>query len=147
MKILCPPPERRHAPGGRHLREAERVRRPDGWIVVWLGHKDAAAPAPSYRHGMIRTVMNRSDWATMLALAAMQIEPKIRLPHAINWALHKRWIGIDGKGRAMLAVEGRSTGRVLYETACKGGALAAGRQGGAIAVGHWADLMALDLGW
>ena len=51
---------------------------------------------------------------------------------------------LAGKGRAMLAVEGRSTGRVLYETACKGGALAAGRQSGAIAIGHWADLMALD---
>lgn len=51
---------------------------------------------------------------------------------------------LAARGRAMLAEEGRSAGRVLYETACKGGALAAGRQGGQIAVGHWADLMALD---
>ncbi|MEL7198669.1 MAG: Ppx/GppA family phosphatase [Pseudomonadota bacterium] len=41
--------------------------------------------------------------ATMLALASMQIEPNIRLPQAIDWALHKRWIAIDGEGRAMLA--------------------------------------------
>ena len=39
----------------------------------------------------------------MLALASMQIEPNLRLPQAIDWALHKRWVGIDGKGRAMLA--------------------------------------------
>lgn len=48
------------------------------------------------------------------------------------------------KGRALLADEGRSTGRVLYEGACAGGALAGGRASGAIAAGNWADLMALD---
>ena len=51
---------------------------------------------------------------------------------------------LAGKGRAMLATEGRSTGRMLYETACRGGALAGGRQGGAIAPGQWADLVALE---
>ena len=48
------------------------------------------------------------------------------------------------KGRAMLAEPARSTGRVLYQGACEGGAVAAGRASGAIAVGMWADLMALD---
>lgn len=48
------------------------------------------------------------------------------------------------RGRAMLATPDRSTGRMLYDTACRGGALAGGRQGGAIAVGNWADLVALD---
>ena len=51
---------------------------------------------------------------------------------------------LAGKGRAMLADPDRSTGRVLYEGACQGGALAGGRQGGAIAVGMWADLVGLD---
>lgn len=51
---------------------------------------------------------------------------------------------LAGKGRAMLAEEGRSTGRVLYEEAALGGALAGGRQSGAIAPGMWADLVALD---
>ncbi|UYV15494.1 Ppx/GppA family phosphatase [Porphyrobacter sp. ULC335] len=55
--------------------------------------------APAREHGSERLRLA----ATMLALAAMQIEPNIRLPQAINWALQKRWIGIDGKGRAMLA--------------------------------------------
>ncbi len=49
------------------------------------------------------------------------------------------------KGRAILATADRSTGRVLYEGAVQGGAQAAGRASGAIAVGQWADLLALDL--
>ena len=50
------------------------------------------------------------------------------------------------RGRAMLATDDRSTGRVLLEGAAKGGAQAAGRQSGAIAAGNWADLVALDMG-
>ena len=49
------------------------------------------------------------------------------------------------KGRAVLATADRSCGRVLYDGAVAGGAQAAGRQAGAIAVGRWADLVALDL--
>ena len=49
------------------------------------------------------------------------------------------------KGRAILATSEKSAGRVLYEGAVAGGARAAGRQSGAIAVGMWADLTALDL--
>lgn len=48
------------------------------------------------------------------------------------------------RGRAMWAEEGRSTGRVLYEDAARGGAQAGGRASGAIAAGLWADLVALD---
>ena len=40
----------------------------------------------------------------------------------------------------------QSTGRVLYEGAVAGGAQAAGRASGAIRVGDWADLLALDTG-
>lgn len=47
-------------------------------------------------------------------------------------------------GRAMLATAEKSTGRVLYEGAVQGGAQAGGRAAGAIAPGHWADLVALD---
>ncbi|HLQ19211.1 MAG TPA: formimidoylglutamate deiminase [Tabrizicola sp.] len=49
------------------------------------------------------------------------------------------------KARAVLA-DGRSTGRLLLEEAAKGGAQAAGRGTGAISVGQWADLVALDTG-
>ncbi|MBC2835242.1 formimidoylglutamate deiminase [Gemmobacter straminiformis] len=50
------------------------------------------------------------------------------------------------RGRAVLATAERSTGRVLYEGAVKGGAQAAGRAAGAISPGMWADLVALDTG-
>jgi formimidoylglutamate deiminase len=46
--------------------------------------------------------------------------------------------------RAALATAERSTGRRLWEEACRGGAQAAGRAAGAIAPGLWADLVALD---
>lgn len=46
--------------------------------------------------------------------------------------------------RAALATPDRSTGRVLFEGAVKGGALAAGRDSGRIAPGAFADLLALD---
>lgn len=69
--------------------------------------------APARQHGSERLRMA----ATMLALAAMQIEPNIRLPQAINWALHKRWIGIDAKGRAMLAAAIAANGNQLGLTA------------------------------
>lgn len=48
-------------------------------------------------------------------------------------------------GRAILAEPGRSTGRVLYEAGLDGGATAAGRETGAIRLGLWADLAAVDL--
>lgn len=48
------------------------------------------------------------------------------------------------RGRALLATETASTGRALFEGAAAGGAQAAQRQAGTIAVGNWADLVALD---
>ncbi|MEO1219986.1 MAG: Ppx/GppA family phosphatase [Pseudomonadota bacterium] len=71
-----------------------------GWTV------DAA---PSRNHGSERLRMG----ATMLALASMQIEPNIRLPQAIDWALHKRWIAVNGKDRAMLAAAIAANGNAL----------------------------------
>ena len=65
--------------------------------------------APAREHGSERLRLA----ATMLALASMQIEPNIRLPHAIEWALQKRWIGIDGQGRAMLAAAVAANGNQL----------------------------------
>jgi formimidoylglutamate deiminase len=46
--------------------------------------------------------------------------------------------------RAAVATPDQSTGRVLFETAARGGAQAAGRDGGAIEAGRIADLVALD---
>jgi formimidoylglutamate deiminase len=50
------------------------------------------------------------------------------------------------RARAVMADERRSTGRFLWDGAARGGAQAAGRASGAIAVGNWADLLAPDTG-
>lgn len=41
--------------------------------------------------------------ATHLALASLGLEPNLRAQHVTDWALRKRWIGLDAEGRAMLA--------------------------------------------
>lgn len=41
--------------------------------------------------------------AIMLALAAQRIEPNVRAETVADWALRKRWIGLDAEGRAVLA--------------------------------------------
>ena len=41
--------------------------------------------------------------ATMLSLAAMQIEPNLRIRQGVEWALHKRWLNIGPTGRGMMA--------------------------------------------
>jgi exopolyphosphatase/guanosine-5'-triphosphate,3'-diphosphate pyrophosphatase len=41
--------------------------------------------------------------ATMLALASLGTEPNLRVEQATQWALRKRWIGLDAAGRAMIA--------------------------------------------
>lgn len=42
--------------------------------------------------------------ATMLALAAMRSEPNMRAEQAMGWALRKRWVGLDARGRAMMGM-------------------------------------------
>lgn len=61
-----------------------------GWIADAL---------PASGHGPERLRLA----AAMLALAAMQIEPNLRLRQAINWALYKRWVDLTDEGRAMIA--------------------------------------------
>ncbi|MGB3797871.1 MAG: Ppx/GppA family phosphatase [Alteraurantiacibacter sp.] len=41
--------------------------------------------------------------ATMLAAATSRIEPNLRINHSADWALEKRWVGLDHTGRAMIA--------------------------------------------
>lgn len=50
------------------------------------------------------------------------------------------------RSRAALATPELSTGRRVFEAVNRGGAQAAGRAGGVIAAGKWADLLALDGG-
>jgi formimidoylglutamate deiminase len=68
---------------------------------------------------------------------------RISLPEELRLLEYSQRLGL--KARAVLADQ-RSTGRLLWEEAARGGAQAAGRGAGAIAVGAWADLVALDTG-
>lgn len=68
---------------------------------------------------------------------------RISLAEELRLLEYSQRLGL--RGRALLADAHRSTGRVLYEGAAAGGAQAAGRAAGTIAVGMWADLMALDM--
>lgn len=40
--------------------------------------------------------------AIMLALAQARLEPNMRLKHSFDWAMDKRWVGLDHRGRALL---------------------------------------------
>ncbi|MEM6266070.1 MAG: Ppx/GppA family phosphatase [Pseudomonadota bacterium] len=85
---------------GQRGTSARFAARMAGWTV------DAA---PAQKHGSERLRLA----ATMLALASMQIEPNIRMPQAIDWALHKRWIAVDDEARAMLAAAIAANGNHL----------------------------------
>jgi exopolyphosphatase/guanosine-5'-triphosphate,3'-diphosphate pyrophosphatase len=60
------------------------------WTAPASGPLDEAAEA-----------LRRS--ATMLTLAAQRTEPNLRRDEGLDWALRKRWIGIENRGRAQLA--------------------------------------------
>lgn len=66
---------------------------------------------------------------------------RISLSEEIRMLEYSQRLGM--KARAVLA-DGRSVGRVIFEGMVAGGAQASGRDAGAIAVGKWADLVALD---
>ncbi|MDX5350046.1 MAG: formimidoylglutamate deiminase [Paracoccaceae bacterium] len=66
---------------------------------------------------------------------------RISLAEELRTLEYSQRLGL--KARAVMA-DSRSTGRLLWEEAAKGGAQAAGRASGRIAVGQWADLLALD---
>lgn len=51
--------------------------------------------------------------ATSLALASMQIEPNLRIGLGIDWALQKRWVGISGEERALMAATIAANGNQL----------------------------------
>ncbi len=68
-----------------------------GWTAEAVGAEDSTGER-------LRLV------AIMLALAAARLEPNIRISHAIDWALHKRWISLDVPGRARIAAALVATG-------------------------------------
>lgn len=67
---------------------------------------------------------------------------RISLSEELRLLEYSQRLGL--RARAVMAEGARSVGRVVYQGAATGGARAMGRASGAIEVGLWADLVALD---
>jgi exopolyphosphatase/guanosine-5'-triphosphate,3'-diphosphate pyrophosphatase len=63
-------------------------------IAAWAG---GARADDGDRGGTLRLA------ATFLSLAASHLEPNLRARHAFEWAIDKRWVGLDAAGRARIA--------------------------------------------
>jgi formimidoylglutamate deiminase len=83
-------------------------------------------------------------WATAGGAFGVGTDSNVQITLMGELRLYEYSQRLRDKGRAMLATEEQSTGRVLWQSAAEGGAQAAGRAAGAIAPGLLADLVALD---
>lgn len=84
------------------------------------------------------------NWAAAGGAFGVGTDSNVQITLTGELRLYEYSQRLRDRGRAMLASESQSTGRVLWEGAARGGAQAAGRQAGVIAPGMWADLVALD---
>ena len=68
---------------------------------------NGATMMAGWTSGVVQSVGDRSEVmrlaATLLAKAQTHLEPNMRLKHSIDWALDKRWIGLDHRGRVLIA--------------------------------------------
>jgi exopolyphosphatase/guanosine-5'-triphosphate,3'-diphosphate pyrophosphatase len=71
------------------------------------GSATVAAMMAAWTADVVRTEGGGSERlrlaATILALASAHVEPNWRARHAYEWAMDKRWIGIDPESRARIA--------------------------------------------
>lgn len=74
---------------------------PQGIIATQATRIAAWTSAAAGHHGSGNERLRLA--ATMMAMAAARIEPNMRMDHGVDWALHKRWLGLDHRGRAMIA--------------------------------------------
>lgn len=89
-------------------------------------------------------IFDGPGWLAAAGAFGVGTDSNIRISLAEELRLLEYSQRLQHKSRAVMADSHRSTGRLLWEGAAKGGAQAAGRDSGAIAVGMWADLLALD---
>ena len=90
-------------------------------------------------------IFDAPGWLAAGGAFGVGTDSNIRISLAEELRLLEYSQRLNLKARAVMA-DTRSTGRLLWDGALKGGAQAAGRQTGAIEVGQWADLLALDTG-
>lgn len=71
------------------------------------GSATAAALIAAWTADVVRGEGNGSERlrlaATILAMASAHVEPNWRARHAYEWAMDKRWLGVDPAGRARIA--------------------------------------------
>lgn len=89
-------------------------------------------------------IFNAPDWRAAGGAFGVGSDSNVRISLAEELRVLEYSQRLNLKARAVLAEDHRSTGRVLWDGAARGGAQAAGRASGSIAVGHWADLLAPD---
>lgn len=88
-------------------------------------------------------IFDAPGWLAANGAFGVGTDSNVRISLAEELRLLEYSQRLNLKARAVMA-DGRSTGRLLWEEAAKGGAQAAGRGTGRIEVGQWADLLALD---
>jgi len=92
----------------------ERVQRQDPLLAGVTAFAEGAKVSPAHAAAIAKWTApaceeldgeaNLRLAAIMLALASMRTEPNFRTEEAMDWALRKRWIGLDPRGRGMLAM-------------------------------------------
>lgn len=90
-------------------------------------------------------IFDAPGWMAAKGAFGVGTDSNVRISLAEELRLLEYSQRLNLTARAVLA-DGRSTGRLLWDEAAKGGAQAAGRASGRIEVGQWADLLALDTG-
>jgi formimidoylglutamate deiminase len=91
-------------------------------------------------------VFDAPGWLAAGGAFGVGTDSNVRISLAEELRLLEYAQRLSRRARAVLAAPDRSTGRCLWEAAATGGARAAGRPSGGIAVGMWADLLAPDTG-
>jgi formimidoylglutamate deiminase len=90
-------------------------------------------------------VFDGPGWLKADGVLGVGTDSNVRISLAEELRLLEYSQRLAHRARAIMATADRSTGRLLWEAAAQGGAQAAGRPSGAIAVGNWADLLAPDM--
>ncbi|WP_208354437.1 formimidoylglutamate deiminase [Pseudaestuariivita rosea] len=89
-------------------------------------------------------IFNGTSWVSKGGSLAIGSDSNIRVSLTEELRTLEYSQRLRDNSRAAFATPEHSTGRRLFEAIVKGGARATGRQSGAIEVGCWADLLAVD---
>lgn len=149
--------EIRAAYGARPVRYLLDTQPPDGrWCLVHCTRMTAAETRALAATGAIAGlcpiteaslgdgIFDGARWLEQGGAIGIGSDSNIRINLSEELRLLEYSQRLRDRRRAVLAEPGGSTGRRLFDAACAGGARALGRDGGTIAPGRRADLLALD---